>query len=253
MNKHIKKLILAVVAIIVMIPIISFGLYGIKMKSETGKMTPTATRWINQEEVPKKVKIGVVQDGFVNFYIIPIDNGYLAIDAGKNTANIKQELHKLNVDAAEIKVVLLTHTDSDHTAGLKLFKNARIYISNLEEQMVNGKTNRAFIFKNQLNYPYQLLIDGQELQFGDIRIQGILTPGHTPGSMSYLVNSEMLFVGDTMSLLNGSAALFNNFFNMDSKTEAQSLKKISKMTNINYIFTAHYGFTNHVQAAFVGW
>jgi hypothetical protein len=47
-----------------------------------------------------------------------------------------------------------------------------------------------------------------------------------------------------MSLKNGKADLFNEFFNMDSETEKESIKKLAALQNIKYIFTAHYGFTD---------
>jgi glyoxylase-like metal-dependent hydrolase (beta-lactamase superfamily II) len=39
--------------------------------------------------------------------------------------------------------------------------------------------------------------DGEELEFGDVRIRMLHTPGHTDGSSSYMFKST-LFTGDTL-------------------------------------------------------
>lgn len=68
------------------------------------------------------------------------------------------------------------------------------------------------------------------------RIEGILTPGHTPGSMCYLINDKYLFTGDALSLKNGRIGEFNDFFNMDSEKALESIEKIKDLKNVEYIF-----------------
>jgi len=83
-------------------------------------------------------------------------------------------------------------------------------------------------------------------------VRGIATPGHTPGAMSYIIDGAYLFVGDTMSLKNGKADLFNEFFNMDSATEGGSIRKLAALKNPKFVFTAHYGYTDDAGRAFGG-
>ena len=40
--------------------------------------------------------------------------------------------------------------------------------------------------------------DWQEFQLGEHKIKAIPTPGHTEGGMSFLVDNEFLFSGDTL-------------------------------------------------------
>jgi len=68
--------------------------------------------------------------------------------------------------------------------------------------------------------------------------------------MCYLINDINLFAGDTMSLKNGRAGLFNKFFNMDSETQKKSIEKLSKLTGAQNVFTAHYGFSRSHQEVF---
>jgi len=60
--------------------------------------------------------------------------------------------------------------------------------------MVNGKTPRFYsIIKNSLHTDHSLLADGQDIEVAGIEVHCVLTPGHTPGSMSYVVNGNTFF------------------------------------------------------------
>jgi len=50
----------------------------------------------------------------------------------------------------------------------------------------------------ELHAAVQPITDGTELSFGGSSIRVIATPGHTPGSTSYLVNGRWLLSGDTL-------------------------------------------------------
>jgi glyoxylase-like metal-dependent hydrolase (beta-lactamase superfamily II) len=187
-------------------------------------------------------------------YLIKTNDSYVAIDAAINLKNVKKEMDKLNIAPERVTAVLLTHTDSDHVGAIKLFKNAKVYISSNEEQMINGKTVRAaFIMKNRLDSTYQTIKDNQKIDISGLSVKGILTPGHTPGSMSYIINDKYLFTGDTLSLKDQKVELFNEFFNMDSATEEKSISKLAVLSDIKYIFTGHYGYTDNFQKAFESW
>ena len=244
--KLIKKISIAVGILAGVILVVS-GLYLYKMKAETSKMYPNDTKEIVED-------IYAIRDTFVNMYLVKSGSNYVAIDAGNNFQNVKQETYKLGIDPEKVTVIFLTHTDSDHSAAVKLFKNAKIYISSAEEQMINGKTARTACFiKNKLACTYEMIEDNQTIDISGLKVKGILTPGHTPGSMSYLINDKYLFIGDTLSLKDGKAELFNEFFNMDSATEKKSIKKLSVLHDAKYIFTAHYGYTDNFQKALGSW
>jgi glyoxylase-like metal-dependent hydrolase (beta-lactamase superfamily II) len=116
-----------------------------------------------------------------------------------------------------------------------------VYLSQKEAALLNGKVQRAPFTHNHIDCPYQIIRDQADLTIGNIKVKGILTPGHTVGSISYLIDNRYLFVGDAMSLKNGHAEVFNEFFNMDSKTLLKSFDKLRNLSGVEYIFTAHYG------------
>jgi len=240
-SKMIKALI--GVGIVVALFLIFFIFTMVKSQAEYKKMTPSDT----QEIIPG---IYSIKNDYVNFYCIKNGDKYIAVDAGLDNELSQSEFKKMGINPEDVSTVLLTHTDYDHVAALKLFKNAKVYLSDQEEQMINGKTHRQLIFGNKIDSTYQLLHDGQVLNVSDLDIKCILTPGHTPGSMSYLIGGKYFFSGDAFSLKDGKAQLFNESFNMDSNTQKESIEKLKGLSGVEYIFTGHYGYTDNYKLAF---
>lgn len=177
-----------------------------------------------------------------NLYLIKNGDKYVAIDAGDNISIIKSEFNKLSISPQDVSHVFLTHTDYDHIEGLKLFTNATIYISSNEEQMINGLTTR-FLFKhNSFNSEYTLLSDGEIISIDNLSIKTIFTPGHTPGSASFVVNNKYLFVGDALSIKNNKITCFPRIFTMDLKEMSKSIEIIQNITDIRLILTGHFGY-----------
>ena len=242
MKRALKK-ILAGLGIVVILVLLLMGGYMIKAKSEIKQLNPVETKEIVGN-------IFSVKDSFVNLYLIKNSSQYIAIDAGNNLEAISGELKKLKIDPDKVIAVLLTHTDGDHVAAIKLFRNAKVYLSRPEEQLLNGKKSRFFIFGNKIDTKTYALIDDQQvINIGNTKIKGIITPGHTAGSMCYLVNDKYLFTGDALSLKNGKIDRFNEFFNVDTKTAIASMAKVATLPDAEYIFTAHYGFSNDYKNA----
>lgn len=246
MNKIVKRILIGVGITAAIIVLLFVGLI-IKMKSETKVMTPLKTGWVVDN-------IFALNESFVNTYLIKDSDSYIVVDAGNNIDDVATELKKLNVNPDKVSAVLLTHTDADHVAALSLFKNAKVYLSKQEEKMIDGTKNKVFFIKNKISTKeYSLLEDQQVITFGNIKVQGILTQGHTFGSMCYLVNDKYLFIGDALSLKAGKIGKFNDFFNMDTKTATNSIERITKLPSAEYIFTAHYGYTNNYKNAVKDW
>jgi glyoxylase-like metal-dependent hydrolase (beta-lactamase superfamily II) len=150
--------------------------------------------------------------------------------------------------------VLLTHTDMDHVAGVPLFKNAKIYISKQEEKMLTGEKQKIPGVSNSLSRKdYILLEDKQSLKIGNENSFSILTEGHTTGSMCYQVNDKYLFTGDILSLVDGKLGPSVKFFDLDHEMAIKSISKITKLSNVEYIFTAHFGYTGDYKNAVKDW
>jgi Zn-dependent hydrolases, including glyoxylases len=99
------------------------------LSNETSRMKPLPTQRLFDDLI-------AVQDGFSNIFLIDDGDGYIAIDAGINSSRIKEELKKLGIDSNEIKMVLITHSDIDHVAGVGAFDKADVYMPEQEIQML---------------------------------------------------------------------------------------------------------------------
>lgn len=245
--KKTYKRILSGLGIFILVLILLSVAYFLKARSIMKGMTTVETG-----EIIKNVFS--IKDSFVNLYLIKNGEHFIAIDAGNDKGAVELELKKLTIDPGKIDAVLLTHTDGDHVAGISLFRNATIYISNQEEQLLNGKKSRFFLFGNKLDSKsYKLIEDQDIMSLEGVKIQGFLVPGHTPGSMCYLINDTLLFTGDAIRLNQGKVEKFYSFFNMDSETATQSISKIVRIPGAHYIFTAHNGFTDNFTNAIIDW
>lgn len=243
MKKLIKRILLGIVFLVLVVLLFSAG-YMIKVKSELKKMSSVATGEITDN-------IFTIQDAFSNMYLVNDSGQYIAIDAGNKIDVISKELEKLQINPDDVVAVLLTHSDADHVASLPLFKKANVYLSKQEEQMLTGETGRFLFMGNKIDRKeYILLEDQHSLTIGNTSIKGILTPGHTPGAMCYLINGKYLFTGDALSLKNGKVHTFNEFFNMETEQAVKSLNKIKDLPGAEYIFTAHHGYTENYEKSF---
>ncbi|MCL2446357.1 MAG: MBL fold metallo-hydrolase [Oscillospiraceae bacterium] len=223
---------------------------------DTIQINPLATRAITQN-------VYAIQTGTVNFFLIRGNHGYIAIDTGEDITQAEQELYALGISPQEIVAIFLTHSDSDHTAAISLFPNATLYLSEHEVQMIDGTTNRArgrflllsWLMRSNINnpvFPYKFttLTDHEQIEVDGVLIQGFLTPGHTPGSMSFLVDERYLFTGDAMAFnRNGRAARMIHLSDMNSNQARQSISSIATI-QAQYIFTAHHGYSNNLDFVF---
>jgi hydroxyacylglutathione hydrolase len=175
--------------------------------------------------------VWAVNDKFVNVFVIANGSKYIVIDAGSNVQHVESELEMLKISPDDVEAVLLTHTHPDHIAAASIFKNATIYVSAFEADKIADrqliKLNSDTIFK-----------------IGQTEITAISTPGHTPGSVSYVVDKQYLFTGDAFSLSEGKVSRPNAQYTKDMPVAVKSFDKIKRLKEAKYIFTAHTGMTN---------
>lgn len=198
---------------------------------------PVGTEKINEN-------VFVINSKMVNFYVYTNGEDSICFDSGTSKIAASRGLEKANINADKILAVFLTHSDYDHVNGVGVFKNADVYLSANEEQMINGKTARSLFLKHNTitRKDYKLLNDNDVIQIGNIKVKAITTPGHTPGSMSYVVDDKILIAGDTLLVRNGNIIPFNRIQNMNSKTQMESIEKLKQIKGIKMICTGHSGY-----------
>lgn len=130
-----------------------------------------------------------IRVGFDNFsYIIycPIKSKAAIVDTGYNASKTLEYISSKNL---ELEYIINTHYHSDHTSENKRVKNlyplAKIVSSKPDETKIGMKVDI-------------IVSDGDRLKLGEVYLDFILTPGHTPGGICIIVDNEALLTGDTL-------------------------------------------------------
>ena len=121
------------------------------------------------------------------------------IDSGLSTHPI---LDFLQSEELSLEAVLLTHAHPDHIAGVAEVDEATgadVYLHSIEIEVVRGipPAMLAMLGIDELKIPpeFKPLEDGQVLELAGLRIEVRHTPGHSAGSVSFLI-ADCLFDGD---------------------------------------------------------
>jgi hydroxyacylglutathione hydrolase len=186
-----------------------------------------------------------INDKFVAIFILKSGDDLICFDAGNKIKSVEKGFADLGLDPLKVKAIFLTHSDRDHVNGLPLFRNAVVYLPEKEEPLVTGAAKRHLIFLRRVNKlpveKYGLIKDSETVTVGKSTIKAILTPGHTSGSTSYLVNGTYLVVGDLAITKNGKLVGMPKPPSEQPKLIEESLKQVENIKGIQYIATAHGG------------
>jgi len=177
----------------------------------------------------------------INTYFIVNDDGEaVVIDCGENYKKVKQTEEAYGL---KIKAVLLTHAHFDHSGSAKKLQDdgAKIYISALDAPKLLNDGNLGYQFGRKfetLTADYQFS-DGDVLNVCGFNFKVISTPGHTDGSVTFMLDN-MLFTGDT--LFYGSVGR-TDFPGGDRLDMIKSIKKLFALSGDYTVYPGHDEFT----------
>ncbi|MDD5448007.1 MAG: MBL fold metallo-hydrolase [Actinomycetota bacterium] len=172
----------------------------------------------------------------------------ILIDAGASADRILDFLKRNNLS---LEAILLTHGHPDHVVGVAEVSKAtgaKVYLSDEDKKMVEYMSSAflSMLGMSELELPeeFEPLYDGQKLKFDDIEVQVLHTPGHSPGSMSFLID-DALFDGDL--LFNNSVGR-TDFPGGSFEVLLRSVKeKVFVLDPETKVYPGHMGMTT------VGW
>ncbi len=125
-------------------------------------------------------QVTLSMDGFeVNAYVIHAPEGDIIVDAGAEPEKI------LSATRAEVAAILITHRHADHISALDAVRretDAPVYM-HPEDAADAGLED------------YEALQDGESLDLAGQSLRVIHTPGHSPGSVTFVVGKDQI-VGD---------------------------------------------------------
>ena len=127
-----------------------------------------------------------IEDGFVRCFLIIGGERALLVDSGVSGDGALDVARSLTFLPIEL---VNTHADRDHIAGHTSFGHFMMHPAEAANYYnVNGGKG-----------DFTPLEDGQVLELGGRRIEVVLIPGHTPGSIALLdEDRRMLFPGDSV-------------------------------------------------------
>lgn len=122
-------------------------------------------------------------------YVVRAGREAIVVDASRDVERYERFLDELGVRLVQ---VLDTHVHADHVSGgpeLARRRGAPYFVA----------AGADFELRKNVTE----LADGAEIRLGGaqgvlVKVQAVKTPGHTPGSTSYLVGGKYLFSGDTL-------------------------------------------------------
>jgi metallo-beta-lactamase class B len=203
-------------------------------------------------------------------YVVETSEGLVLVDSGlQSDANLlKAQMARLNLDWTQIRAVLLTHAHWDHCGGAEHFRTstgARIHAGRGDAMVLRNAGPRealysAFSLPSEAEFhptSVDVELNGDEsIVFGDVRFRTLAMPGHTPGSVCYLMERgalRALFAGDVISMLQGDeeshlriwkplgtyAAYLPPRFRGDAKAYLASLRRLRAMPVPDLVLPGH--------------
>jgi len=160
-----------------------------------------------------------VHAGHINTGVLCADGRALVIDIGNG--HVTGELGAIGVTA--IDTLLFTHHHRDQACGAAAVNGARVIVPEAERQWFEGVDafwhDPAYRWHLYNQHPHHLMLteplhvdgtlaDGETLTWGPARITALATPGHTDGSLTYLVEVDGLRVAFTGDLIYDAGQLW---------------------------------------------
>ncbi|MCS6806909.1 MAG: MBL fold metallo-hydrolase [Acidobacteriota bacterium] len=122
-------------------------------------------------------------------YLIGSAGEAIVVDPSRH---IDQYINLANEKGLKIKHVFDTHLHADHISGGAALA-----------ERVGATYHIRMADAEGARFPYESLRDGQRFDVGNVtlRVIALETPGHTPGSTTFLINDKFLLTGDTIFVL----------------------------------------------------
>jgi glyoxylase-like metal-dependent hydrolase (beta-lactamase superfamily II) len=192
---------------------------------------------VTHDENMKLIQFNRLAKGCLSYMVLS-EGVAMVVDPSRH---IDEYLHVAEQHGARISHVLDTHLHADHISGgyeLAQRTGATYYIASSEMQ---GSERR-----------FEPLEKHAVIRFGhvDVRVLAIPTPGHTPGSMSFLVNNKYLLSGDTLFV----GGLGRPDLGGKAREWAQDLydtvfRTIAQLPDDVLVLPAHYSDIEEINAA----
>lgn len=159
-----------------------------------------------------------------------------------DTESVEEVLAAVQQEGVDVEWVLETHVHADHLSGAPLIKartGAKIGIGEHIKDVQNifrPLFNATDVKPNGGDFD-GLFADGDVLSVGDLKIEVLYTPGHTPADVSYKIG-DAVFVGDTMFMPDYGTARAD-FPGGDARQLYRSMRRLLDLPSDTRLFMCH--------------
>lgn len=137
-----------------------------------------------------------------NCHLIYNDEEALIVDPGAEAERIKAAIEELDVRPVAI---LLTHTHFDHIGAVDEIREEYkipVYVSSEEEDWLQNPTMNLSRMQGEdliVGAAEHIFQPEEEVEIGDFSFKVVATPGHSPGSVSFIfADGEFVVTGDAL-------------------------------------------------------
>ena len=175
---------------------------------------------------------------------IIIDPGHIINESGEEClASLEEGMTSDHIKMDEIGLIVNTHSHPDHCQSNELIVNrsgAQVTLSEEEDKFRNTIGERMYTMfgmKAPRFTPLFFLKEGDvDLGKDGFKVQVILTPGHSPGSVClYLPDTKILITGDVIFYMSVGRT---DFPGGDTQTLKKSIDKLAVL-DVEYLVPGH--------------
>jgi len=159
-----------------------------------------------------------------------------------STRSAQRLLSALEEHAAKLTLILETHAHADHLSAAAHLREATRAPIAIGEHIREVQTTFGPVFNARDLHgdgaPFdRLLADGEVLPLGELAIEVIHTPGHTPACVSYRIGDDV-FVGDTLFMPDYGTARAD-FPGGDARVLYRSIRKLLSLPPATRLWMCH--------------
>lgn len=160
-------------------------------------------------------------------YMVVSENEALIVDASRF---LDEYIEEAKQEGAKITHIVDSHLHADHISGGKMLAEktgAKYYLMKSEGAV----------------FDFEALEHYEKIEFNQVQLEvlAVKTPGHTPGSVSFLVNDKLLFSGDTIFISGlGRPDLGNKVREWANDLYQTVHSKVSEIADDVIVLPGHY-------------